>query len=74
MLATGDAGGPWGCHWEAVVTVQQLSAAMLRNMQMHNTPTKTIPAEHLHSFQHQVYRARKNLCVQQLKGFELNES
>jgi hypothetical protein len=42
-------------------------------MQMHNNPTKTIQAEH-NSFQHQVYRARKKLCAQQLKGFELNDS
>jgi hypothetical protein len=60
---------------DAVVTAPQLSAAMLRrNMQMHGSPTKTIPAEHLRSFQHQVYRARKTLCAQQLKGFDLDDS
>jgi hypothetical protein len=51
---------------EAVVTVQQLSVAMLsRNMQMpvHNSPTRTIQAEHMHSFQHQVYSASKTLCA-----------
>ncbi len=59
---------------DAVVTVQQLSASILcRNMQMHCSPTKTIPAEHLHSFQHQDYRARKKLCTQQLKGFNLDD-
>jgi hypothetical protein len=49
---------------DAVVTAQQLSAAMLRrNMQMHDSPTKTIPAEHMCSgFQDQVYRAAKS-CV-----------
>ncbi len=60
---------------DAVVTAPQLSAAMLRrNMQMHGSPTKTIPAEHLRRFQHQVYRARKKLCAQQLKGFNLDDS
>jgi hypothetical protein len=60
---------------DVVVTVPQLSASMLRrNMQMHDSPTKTIPAEHLFSFQHQVYRARKTLCVQQLKGFNFDDS
>ncbi len=55
---------------DAVVTAHQLSAAMLRrNMEMHDSPTKTIPAEHMLSFQHQVYRARKKLCAKQLKGF-----
>ncbi len=48
---------------DAVVTVPQLSAAMLRrNMQMHCSPTKTIPVEHMLSLQHQVYRACKQLC------------
>jgi hypothetical protein len=48
---------------DVVVTAPQLSAAAMlrRNMQMHYTPTKTIPAEHMRSFQHQVYRARKQL-------------
>ncbi len=60
---------------DAVVTAPQLSAAMLcRNMQMHDSPTKTIPAEHMLSFQHQVYRASKKLCAQQLKGFNLDDS
>ncbi len=60
---------------DAVVTAPQLSAAMLRrNMQMHGSPTKTISAEHLRSFQHQVYRVRKQLCAQQLKGFNLDDS
>jgi hypothetical protein len=60
---------------EVVVTEQQLSAAMLsRSMQMHNSPTKTIQAEHMCSFQHQVYSTRKKVCAQQFKGFELNES
>ncbi len=59
---------------DAVVTAPQLSACMLRrNMQMQDSPTKTIP-EHLLSFQHQVYRARKKLCAQQLKGFNLDDS
>jgi hypothetical protein len=40
---------------DVVVTAPQLSAAMLRrNMEMHNSPTKTIPAEHMRSFQHKV--------------------
>ncbi len=35
---------------DAVVTALQLSAAMLRrNMQMRDSSTKTIPAEHMHS-------------------------
>jgi hypothetical protein len=60
---------------DAVVTAPQLSASMLRrNMQMHDSPTKTIPAEHMRSFQHQVYRARKTLCAQQIKGFYLDGS
>ncbi len=60
---------------DAVVTAQQLSAAMLRrNMEMHEKPTKTIPAEHMRSFQHQVYRARKKLCAKQLNGFNLDDS
>jgi hypothetical protein len=60
---------------DAVVTAPQLSAAMLRrNMQLHDSPTKTIPAEHMSSFQHQVYRASKTLCAQQLKGFNLDDS
>jgi hypothetical protein len=60
---------------DAVVTVLQLSAAMLcRNMQMHNSPTKTILADHMSSFQHQVFSASKTLCAQQLKGFSLNDS
>jgi hypothetical protein len=60
---------------DAIVTAQQLSAAMLhRNMQMHDGPTKTIPAEHIRSFQHQVYRARKKLCAQQFNGFNLDDS
>jgi hypothetical protein len=50
---------------DAVVSVLQISAAMLcRNMQMHGSTTKTIPAEHLCSFQHQVYSASKKLCAQ----------
>jgi hypothetical protein len=37
---------------DAVVTALQRSAAMLRrNMQMHDSPTKTIQAEHMCSFQ-----------------------
>ncbi len=37
---------------DAVVTAPQLSAAMLRrSMQLHDSPTKTIPAEHMRSFQ-----------------------
>jgi hypothetical protein len=60
---------------DAVVTAPQLSAAMLRrNMQMHDSPTKTIQAEHMRSFQHQVYRARKKSSAQQLKGFNLDDS
>ncbi len=60
---------------DAVVTAPQLSATMLhRNMQLHDSPTKTIPAEHTRSFKHQVYSASKKLCAQQLKGFELNYS
>jgi hypothetical protein len=60
---------------DAVVTAPQLSAAMLRrNMEMHESPTKTIPAEHMRSFQHQVYRARKKLVDKQLKGFTLDDS
>jgi hypothetical protein len=60
---------------DVVVTSQQLSAFMLsRNMQMHDSSTKTIPAEHMRSFQHQVYRASKTLCAQQLKGFNLDDS
>jgi hypothetical protein len=60
---------------DAVVTVPQLSAAMLRrNMQIYDNPTNTIPAEHMRSFQHQVYLACKNLCAKQLKGFELDDS
>ncbi len=60
---------------DAVVTVLQLSASMLsRSMQMHDIPTKTIPEEHLRSFQHQVYSASKKLCAQQLKGFNLDDS
>jgi hypothetical protein len=60
---------------EAAVTAPQLSAALLlRNMQKHDSPTKTIPAEHMLSFQHQVYCARKKLYAQQLKGLELNDS
>jgi hypothetical protein len=49
---------------DVVVTTPQLSAAMLRgrNMQMHDSPTKTIPAEHMRSFQHQVYHTAKR-CV-----------
>ena len=43
-------------------------------MQLHDSPTKTIPAEHMRSFQHQVYRARKKLCDKQLKGFALDDS
>ncbi len=35
---------------------------------------KTIPAEHMCSFQHQVYRASKNVCAQQLNGFNLDDS
>ncbi len=54
---------------DAVVTAQQLSAAMLRsNMQLHDSPTKTIPAEHMSSFQHQV-EPEKNcvlLCLQKV--------
>jgi hypothetical protein len=54
---------------DAVVTSPQLSASMLRrNTQMHDSPTKTIPAG---SFQHQVYCARKKLCAHQLIGFNL---
>ncbi len=50
---------------DAVVTALQLSAAMLRrNMQLHDSPTKTIQAEHMRSFQHQVYSASKKLCAQ----------
>jgi hypothetical protein len=38
---------------DAVVTAPQLSATMLsRNMQLHDSVTKTIPAEHMSSFQH----------------------
>jgi hypothetical protein len=60
---------------DAVVTVPQLSAAMLRrNMEMHESPTKTIPAEHMRSFQHQFYRASKKLCDKQLKGFALDDA
>ncbi len=60
---------------DAVVTAPLLSAAMLRrNMQLHDGPTKTIPAEHMRSFQHQVYRARKKLCAKQLKDFNLDDS
>ncbi len=60
---------------DAVVTEHQLSAAMhRRNMQMHDSPTKTIPAEHMRSFQHQVYGASKKLCAKQLKGFALDDS
>jgi hypothetical protein len=60
---------------DAVFTAPQLSAAMLRrNMEMHESPTKTIPAEHMRSFQHQVYRARKKLVDKQLKGFTLDDS
>jgi hypothetical protein len=60
---------------DAVVTAPQLSASMLRrNMKLHDSPTKTIPAEHMRSFQHQVYRSRTKLCAQQLKGFNLDDS
>jgi hypothetical protein len=59
---------------DAVVTAPQLSAAMLhRNMQMHDSPTKTT-AEHMHSFQHQVYCASKKLCAQQLNCLNLDDS
>ncbi len=43
----------------AVVTVPQLSAAaamLRRNMLMYDSPTKTVQAEHMSSYQHQVYR------------------
>ncbi len=43
-------------------------------MEMHESPTKTIPAEHMRSFPHQVYRARKKLCAKQLKGFVFDDS
>ncbi len=43
-------------------------------MQMHDSPTKAIPAEHMLSFQHQVYRDRKKLCAQQLNCFTLDDS
>ncbi len=60
---------------DAGVTVQQLSVSMLRrNMQMLGSTAKTIPSEHLHSFQHQVYCARQKLCAQQLKRFNLDDS
>ncbi len=58
---------------DVVVTVQQLSASVLcRNMQMHNSPTKTIQAEKMPSLQ--VYSASKKLCAQQLKGLNLDDS
>jgi hypothetical protein len=43
-------------------------------MTLHDSPTKTIPPEHLRSFGHQVYRARKELCTKQLKGFEIDDT
>jgi hypothetical protein len=43
-------------------------------MEMHDSPTKTIPAEHMLSFQHQVYRASKKLCAKQLNCFNLDDS
>ncbi len=43
-------------------------------MQILDSPTKTIPAEHMSSFQHQVYSARKKLCAQQLNSFNLDGS
>ena len=60
---------------DAVVTAPQLSARVLRrNMTLHDSSTKTIAQEHLRSFWHQVYRACKELCAKQLKGFEIDDT
>jgi hypothetical protein len=40
----------------------------------HDSPTKKIPAEHMRSFQHQVYRARKTLVDKHLKVFAMDDS
>jgi hypothetical protein len=56
---------------EAVINAPQRSATILRqNMKLHTSLAKTIPLEHIRSFQHQVYSMCKTLCAKQLKGFE----
>ena len=55
---------------ETAITAPNLSgSAIRRNMLLHNSPTKTIGAEHSRSVMRRVRHARKDLTAKQLGGF-----
>ncbi len=62
---------------EAAITVPNLScSAVRRNMLLpvHDSPSKTIGAEHSRSVMRRVRHARKNLTTKQLGGFMIADS
>ncbi len=57
------------------ITVPNLSgAAIRRDMLLHDSPTKTIGAEHSRSVMRRVRHARKNSTTKQLGGFMIADS
>jgi hypothetical protein len=60
---------------EAAITAPNLSgSAIRRNMLFHDSPSKTIGAEHSRSVMRRVRHARKNLTTKQLGGFMIADS
>ena len=60
---------------EAAITAPNLSGSVIyRNMLLHDSPTKTIGAEHSRSVMQRVRHARKNLTTKQLGGFMIADS
>ena len=60
---------------DAVVATPAVSGAVLRrNMLMHDSLTKSNPAERTRSVQHRVYKVRKELTQKQLDGLVVSYS
>jgi hypothetical protein len=60
---------------EAAITAPNLSVSVIRrNMLLHDSPAKTIGAEHSQCVMLRVRHARKNLTTKQLGGFMIADS
>jgi hypothetical protein len=60
---------------KAAITAPNLSgSAICRNMLLHDSPSKTIGAEHRQSVMRRVRHARKNLTTKQLGSFVIADN
>ncbi len=59
---------------EAIIAPNLSSSAIRRNMLLHDSPTKTIGAEHSRSVMRRVRHAHKNLTTRQLGEFMIADS